>query len=140
MKRASIWPFAIVAAIFAASSQSRLATPELGFDFSIDKLAHFSVFGLLATSILRIPRFYQKGWRGALAAAALVSLYGIADEFRQSFTPGRSVELADWICDTAGALLAVTLYLKWPRYRGILEGRPRRPKNPPAGGASNVER
>lgn len=130
MTRASIWPFAIVVAIFAASCQSQLATPDLGFTFSIDKLAHFLVFGLLATSILRIPRFFTNGWRGALAAAVLVSIYGICDEYRQSLTPGRSVEFADWVYDTAGAIVASIVYLKWTLYRQILEWSPIRRKKP----------
>jgi VanZ family protein len=39
---------------------------------------------------------------------AIVSLYGISDEFHQSFVSGRSVDSTDWIADTVGAVLAVT--------------------------------
>ncbi len=126
--RAYLWPCLMILAIFAASSASRLAAPNLGVTFSIDKVAHFSVFGLLATSILRTPRLNTATWKSALIAAALTSLYGICDEFHQSFTPGRDVELADWMADTLGALLAVTVYLKWHRYRKLLEWRVARSK------------
>lgn len=51
----------------------------------------------------------------------IVSAYGITDEFHQSFTPGRSVEFADWLTDTCGATLAVFVYLKWRLYRSGLE-------------------
>ena len=51
----------------------------------------------------------------------LVSLFGITDEWHQSFTPGRAVEFADWVADTSGAVLAVTLYLRWGWYRRLLE-------------------
>ena len=58
-----------------------------------------------------------------------VSLFGVADEFRQSFTPGRSVEFADWVADSLGAGAGVLLYTFWPFYRRLLEwrifGRPR---------------
>ncbi len=115
----NIWPFAIAVIIFAASSQSSLATPNTGFSY--DKLAHFLIFGLLATSIVRIPYFLNKGWQGVLLTVLIVSLYGVIDEFRQMFTVGRYVEFKDWIADTSGAILASTLYLKWNWYRHVLE-------------------
>ena len=51
----------------------------------------------------------------------IVSFYGILDEFHQLFTDGRSVDFKDWVADTFGAILASVLYLKWDRYRSILE-------------------
>lgn len=96
-----------------------MAAPNVGFSY--DKLAHFLVFGLVATSVIRIPIFINRNWNGALKVICLISLYGVLDEFRQSFTAGRSVELDDWIADTLGALLASVLYLKWHWYRRLLE-------------------
>jgi len=119
--RAKLWPFLLMLAIVLASGQTRLATPDLGFNFSMDKLAHFLVFGLLATAVLRNPFFLRRSWRGALAAALIVSICGLLDEFRQSMTPGRMVELGDWIADTLGAGVAVAVYLKWAFYRNLLE-------------------
>jgi len=119
--RAKIWPFLLMLAIILASGQTRLAAPDLGFQFSKDKLAHFLVFGLLATAIFRNPFFLRRGWRGALGAALIVSACGLLDEFRQSMTPGRLVELGDWIADTLGAIVASTVYLKWSFYRNLLE-------------------
>ncbi len=109
--------------IGVASGQSHVAGPPV---VNIDKLAHFTIFGLLATLVARCP-----GVRRFRYAILLVSLFGITDEFRQSFTPGRSVEFADWVADTAGALTAVSLYVFWPRYRRLLETplRLRRPKS-----------
>ena len=115
----SIWPFALALVVFAASGQSSLATPNTGFSY--DKITHFLVFGLLATSIVRIPYFLNKHWKGALQTILIVSLYGAMDEFRQMFTIGRYVEFKDWIADTSGAILASALYLKWNRYRHALE-------------------
>jgi len=121
IQRHHIWPFAIALAIFLASGAQQLAAPDLGFDFSYDKLAHLLVFGLLATAVLRIPRFFNQGWRGVGITIALISLYGGLDEFRQSFTAGRAVELADWIADTLGAIIASIVYYKWHWYRRQLE-------------------
>ncbi len=89
-----------------------MAKPEI---FGIDKVAHFAVFGLLATLVVRT------GCRPWLAVL-LVALFGFTDEWRQSFTPGRTVEVADWVADTLGAITAVAIYTRWTRYRVWLEG------------------
>ena len=107
--------------IFVISGSQQLATPDLGFLFSEDKIAHFLIFGLVATSILRTPRFKDLSLRSLLIAALITSAYGAFDEFRQSLTPGRSVEFADWLADTSGAFAAVTVYAKWHWYRHLLE-------------------
>lgn len=115
----SIWPIALILAIFAASSQSSLAIPRTGFSY--DKLTHFLIFGLLATSILRIPYFYKKRWKGVLLTVLIASSYGVLDEFQQTFTENRYVEFEDWVADTSGAIIASIVYLKWAWYRSILE-------------------
>lgn len=120
--RKYIWPLLIVSSVFIVSGQSEIADP--GFEFSVDKLAHFGVFGALATSLIRIPFFRVRRWKGAVHVFVLVSCWGGLDEFRQSFTPGRAVEFDDWLADTLGALVAVILYQGWPAYRSVLESRP----------------
>ncbi|ACB73297.1 VanZ family protein [Opitutus terrae] len=132
--RSWFWPLLLTVAISVASGRSKIATPGL---FQFDKAAHFLVFGLLATLVVRLG----EGRRAAWLALLVVSLYGMADEWHQSFTPGRSVELADWMADTAGAALAVMLYACWPRYRAQLEtplGRKARVENPGANAPSSV--
>jgi VanZ family protein len=121
VKRHTIWPFALALAIFMASGTKNLAAPDLGFDFSYDKLAHLLVFGLLATAVLRIPRVFNSSWIGVCITIALISLFGALDEYRQSFTAGRYVELDDWIADTLGAIIASVVYYKWHYYRRFLE-------------------
>lgn len=121
LHRAYYWPVLLALAIFAASGAQKLASPDLGFQFSKDKLAHFLVFGLLATSILRTPKLRACQLKHLILAAAFASGYGALDEFRQSLTPGRSVELADWFADTSGAIVAVIVYKQWALYRSILE-------------------
>lgn len=99
--------------IVAASSRSRVEGPEISH---FDKIAHFSVYGLLATLVLR-----ARGERAAWQTVALVSLFGLSDELHQHFTPGRAMDALDWVADTAGAALAVTLYRRWTWYRETLE-------------------
>jgi VanZ family protein len=124
--RAYLWPILLACAIFTASGSSQLATPDLGLQFSKDKIGHFLVFGLLATAILRTPLLKAGRWPQMLLAALIASGFGAFDEFRQSFTPGRSVEFADWLADSLGAILAVLVYARWSGYRKFLEWRRKR--------------
>src|SRR5215216_5014808 len=107
-------PCLLAATIVYASSSSQVTGPDLP---GIDKVEHALVYGLLATLIARNGFLPGRGWLAVL----IVSLFGISDEWHQSFTPGRSVEFADWLADTSGATLAVTLYAWWGWYRRILE-------------------
>ncbi len=107
-----LWPALLAATIFYVSGDSQVAGPDIA---GIDKVAHFAVYGLLATLIARVPGV------PVLIAAALASAYGLTDELHQSFTPGRSVEWIDWCADTLGALTAVFIYSRWTAYRRWLE-------------------
>jgi len=104
--------------IFWASSRSRLTAPEFtDWMPNFDKLAHGAVFGLLATLLLRAAR----GGVGPWGVVVAVSLYGVTDEWHQSFVPGRASSAADWVADTLGAAVAAGLYARWPAYRRLLE-------------------
>lgn len=132
------WLFAgiLMALVVTASGRSEIAGPP-GIP-GMDKIAHLSVFGLLATLIVRSPGTTR---RWPLFAVLLVSFFGMSDEWHQSFTPGREVEFADWVADTFGAALAVSLYTFWPFYRRLLETPlrlPRRARPSPALAAKPV--
>jgi VanZ family protein len=134
-KRRWLWPLALAALIFVASSRSEIAGPSVP---GSDKVVHFAVYGLLATLVLR-ALLHSKGKLSGHAAwlsIVLVSAYGISDEWHQGFTPARSVEVADWIADTLGGVLAVALYSRWAWYRRCLEMRlpPRRKPRLESGG------
>lgn len=98
-----------MAIIFYLSHQPTLGVPSL-FE-NQDKVMHAGAYGLLAALILgamplRFPGYTrQQAWLSVM----LASLYGISDEFHQSFIPGRSPEVGDWMADTLGALLATIL-------------------------------
>lgn len=108
-----LWPILLAATLFIASGQSDVAAPAWAH---ADKVFHVLVYGLLATLAARTQR-PQRYWLGVVFA----SVYGLFDEFRQTLTPGRMMEMADWAADTGGALLAVGLYAAWPAYRRVLE-------------------
>lgn len=111
-----IWPILLALTIYFASGGNPVAGPNI---VNLDKLIHFSVFGLIATVVVRCRK--PVTWAWALSAFLIVSGYGILDEFRQSFTPGRSVDSLDWIADTLGALVAILLYKLVPCYASLLE-------------------
>lgn len=109
-----VWPLLIASLIISASSRSRVAAPGIS---NIDKVGHFLVYGLLATLVCRM----RPGWRGAALGFVAASLFGITDEWHQSYVPGRSSDPMDWVADTLGAALAVSLYAGWPLYQRVLE-------------------
>ena len=109
------WPAAVAGMIFLASHRSTVAA---GGDIPHgDKVVHFAVYGLLGTLACRPART----WRGAVLAVVVTSAFGASDEWHQSFVPGRSAEVADWVADTAGAACAALLYVRWAWYRRQLE-------------------
>ena len=116
-----LWPCSLILTIFYLSGTSDLATPRIDIWFSKDKVAHFFVFGLLTTSLVRIDVFRKMNSRGILFPIALTVAFGGVDELHQSFTPGRNMEFADWIADSLGSIVAGISYHYWNAYRKILE-------------------
>ncbi|WP_138120885.1 VanZ family protein [Bathymodiolus heckerae thiotrophic gill symbiont] len=41
----------------------------------------------------------------ALSSLVFCSVYGMLDEWHQSFVPGRMSDINDWLADTVGAML-----------------------------------
>lgn len=123
-RRDWIWPLTVAGVIVWASNHGKVATPEFThWITNFDKVAHFSIYGLLATLIVRLGEGRWAPWVTIL----IVSFFGVTDEWHQSFVPGRSCDVADWVADTLGASLAVGLYWGWAGYRRLLEG-PLEPK------------
>ncbi|HHJ15528.1 MAG TPA: VanZ family protein [Gammaproteobacteria bacterium] len=96
-------------ALFYLSHQPTLPTPSL---FSgQDKLFHAIVYGILGFLLLGSRTPSVQGYtRAQLRGSILVaSLYGVSDEIHQYFVPGRSSDVWDWVADTIGAVIAVSL-------------------------------
>lgn len=92
--------------IFVLSSQPTLPNPA-GID---DKPAHAATYGVLAVACLiglAGARAGRVSGRLALVAWVLATLYGVSDEWHQSFVPGRTPDVADVLADAVGAALAV---------------------------------
>ncbi|MDH5235595.1 MAG: VanZ family protein [Gemmatimonadota bacterium] len=83
--------------------------PQLPFSASgLDKVAHFSMYGILGFLVGRaLPRHRLLS---ALVAAALgLAMFGALDEWHQRFVPGRSADIRDWLADVAGMVLGLLL-------------------------------
>jgi VanZ family protein len=95
--------------IFHLSGQSSLDVPLL-FPGQ-DKLLHALVFGLLGFLVLGGMRPAGKGFHpgSLLGAFLLVVLFGIVDEYHQSFVPGRTADPLDVLADAVGAIIGVGL-------------------------------
>jgi VanZ family protein len=119
IRRQTLWPFVLAGTITWCSGYPA-AVPEMGW-FEPDKLGHFAAYGALATAIVRLPKLGRWPVLGFWWALPLASVYGLGDEFRQSLTYIRTYDLADWVADSVGAAVAVSLYLHWPWYRRLME-------------------
>ena len=97
----------VMATIFVASSIPDAGPLPGGMS---DKSAHSIAYALLAGLLLRaLARGRLSGvtWRAACAAVLLTTLYGVSDEWHQSFVPGRSPDRYDILADAIGAIAGV---------------------------------
>jgi len=87
-------------------SRPDLPGPDLAI--RLDKIAHFLAYGVLGG--LAAWGCRGGGICGRRSILLVIPLLvGVADELNQSRVPGRSAELADWLADCAGVLLAYML-------------------------------
>lgn len=93
--------------IFAFSSLPGSSLPAGGYG-GFGHFGGYLVLGVLNFVALDGPR---RGWRAAALAVLLASIYGVTDEFHQSFVPGRTPDPADWVTDTAGAMTGALIAL-----------------------------
>ena len=104
----------VMGAIFFLSHQpgdSLYMPPVLpGFD----KIAHMAVYAVLAGAILYA--FQPELASGRILVPLLITvgicfLYGLSDEFHQSFIPGRFVSAADLGADALGSVIVCVVWL-----------------------------
>jgi VanZ family protein len=108
--RVVVWaaPLAWMALIFALSAQSQLPNLTPGLPDLQSIAGHLLSYGILAAlwfralSRARVPR-------PVLWALLLAVLYGLSDEFHQSFVPGRTPAIFDLVLDGLGAAAAMII-------------------------------
>ncbi len=100
------------AIIFFLSSLPAPTLQQVPFTLS-DKLVHvveFSILGvLLARALASLGRW--NSWVVWVLSIVCCTLYGISDEFHQSFVPGREVSAYDALADSIGGMLGAAIYL-----------------------------
>ena len=77
-----------------------------------DKVLHaveYAVLGALCYRALRGSRHDVWGQQAISVAILLASLYGASDEVHQAFVPFRDANWLDWVADTFGAAVGVTV-------------------------------
>jgi len=109
----------VMGTIFVLSHQpgDTLSLPDVP---NIDKLVHSLVYGTLAAATLyAIPGGVIKKFplRSSLFVVLFCLLYGLSDEWHQSFIPGRFPSGWDIAADTLGAVVVVYLWGKWLAFR-----------------------
>ena len=113
------------AIIFA---QSAFATPDIGPHWPyMDKFAHLGIYGLLAVLLCRAlhagTHFSGRPLKLALTVTVLTALYGLSDEWHQSFVPARNAEAADLLADLLGGVMGSGVYLLIQRISSLWTGR-----------------
>jgi len=109
----------VMGIIFFLSHQpgdSLYVLPVPGFD----KLAHMAIYAALAATVLYA---FQSGFNKSRDSAVslvfvtvcICILYGIGDEYHQSFILGRFASFADVVADTVGAAVATGAWFLWHR-------------------------
>ncbi len=103
------------ALIFFLSSLERPFPPLDRFKkYHIDWLLHiveYGVLGALLARALRLSFGRAMAWRLGAAAFFIGCLYGVSDEWHQSFVPHRDASVFDWTADSIGTLLGASVWI-----------------------------
>ena len=94
-----------MALIFHLSGQEQVG-PDLPAFTRV--IAHFCEYALLA-ALWTWALWPLLGRRALIAAAAISLLYGLSDEYHQSFVAGRDADPVDVLVDAAGITVALAL-------------------------------
>lgn len=86
-----------------------------------DKVAHMSIYGLLAASIIYgINPIYRltRPYNVIIITVCMCVLYGFSDELHQSFIPYREQSFADVLADFSGGVCVCLIWF-WGRKWGV---------------------
>lgn len=107
---ASLWgpPLAWMMVLFQSSSRSNIGLAGAVPDWISHATAYLVLSGLLCRALAGGRKSLSTA--GAAFAILLATLYGISDEYHQSYVPGRTADAADVLKDAGGACLGALLY------------------------------
>ena len=112
-------PLAVMALIFALSATPDLSSGLGVWDTVLRKLAHVTIFAVLALTLIRATR-----WRRPVLASAVAIAYAISDEVHQHFVEGRHGTPVDVAIDAIGIGLVALAWVLAARRRGGRPGPP----------------
>ena len=98
---------------YEAAADAAPTVPGLSY------LVHGLLYMILAALVLRwllspkVPRLAPSRAAVAVIAVAATSIYGLSDEFHQTFVPGRTFQMFDLLADAAGAAASVSAWALW---------------------------
>jgi hypothetical protein len=97
--------------------QSSYATPDILPKWPYqDKAFHGGVYGLLAALWVRafstVRGFHGRRRLLLWTGIVLATLYGLSDEWHQSFVPARTADAADLLADFCGSVVGSWLYVR----------------------------
>ena len=93
--------------LFSSFPTTTTTTFYLG-DFLLKKTAHVIEYGIFATLVYRALINSNVTRSKSMWLSVLIAfVYGLSDEFHQSFTPGRGPKFTDVLIDTFGASLFI---------------------------------
>lgn len=93
--------------IFAASSTpGAKVSDDFAVDFGVHKAVHLVLYSLLFFC-------FYRGSKNILVASLLAILYGISDEFHQTFVPSRQGSALDVLVDAFAVLISALVLWKY---------------------------
>jgi VanZ family protein len=109
----------MMAVLFVASAQPKATVPDLAeWDWGVKKSGHLLGYALLGLAYLHgLSGGRRPAARQAALAVVLAAIYGVTDEYHQSFVPGRGADVLDVGIDTLGAAMGVGGRWVWERMR-----------------------
>lgn len=90
--------------------------------YGADKIAHFIAYSVLAITIIYAHKNWQTITLRTLCFRVLtvVLLYGLSDEYHQSFIPMRYTSMADVVADCFGGIAVVLVLKVWRKRKGSI--------------------
>ena len=99
-------PAALWAALIFVASHQTLAPGLKLLGGRFDLVVHAGVYAILAAALAWGATRGGKApltWKLVVVLVAAASIYGLSDEWHQSWVPRRDASLLDWLADTVGA-------------------------------------
>jgi VanZ family protein len=121
-RRWLLWllPITWAGIIFIISAQPKEALERLGLSgLFVSVAGHLTTYFILMTLLVLAFRFANgvPFRRACLISFVIVAVYGLSDEYHQSFVPGRTPTVVDWIVDLIGAAAAWLVMSYWESRR-----------------------